>query len=75
MYLTHNAVARYQADDIWKKFFEIYEEDITGVETISINTTAPSSFINLGGKYISKAQRGINLQKMPDGTTKKVLMR
>ena len=72
---TRNAVARYQADDIWKKFFEIYEEDITGVEAISINTTAPSSFINLGGQRISNAQRGINLQKMPDGTTKKVLMR
>lgn len=72
---TRNAVARYQADDIWKKFFEIYEEDITGVEAISINTTAPSSFINLGGQYISNAQRGITLQQMPDGTTKKVLMR
>ena len=72
---THNAVARYQADDIWKKFFEIYDEDITGVENTSINTNAPASFINLGGQYISKAQRGINLQKMPDGTTKKVLMR
>ena len=72
---TRNAVARYQADKIWSKFFEIYEEDITGVEAISINTTAPSSFINLGGQRISNAQRGINLQKMPDGTTKKVLMR
>ena len=72
---THNAVARYQADKTWSKFFEIYDEDITGVEATSVNTTAPSSLINLNGQYISNAQRGINLQKMPDGTTKKVLMR
>ena len=72
---THNAVARYQADYTWSKFFEIYDEDITGVEATSLNTTAPTNFINLGGQYISKAQRGINLQKMSNGTTKKVLMR
>ena len=34
-----------------------------------------SSLINLGGQYITNAQHGINLQKMSNGTTKKVLMR
>ena len=72
---TRNAVARYQADNVWSKFFEIYDEDITGVEAASINTTVPTSFVNLNGQYITNAQRGINLQKMSDGTTKKVLMR
>lgn len=72
---THNAVARYQAVSPWKSFFEIYDDDFTGVEATSINATAPASLINLNGQYISDAQRGILLQKMPDGTTKKVLMR
>ena len=39
------------------------------------NESQVKSLINLNGQYITNAQRGINLQKMSNGTTKKVLMR
>ena len=72
---TLNAIDNYQADSIWGKFLEIYDEDLTGVETSSINATAPTSLINLNGQYITDAQRGIAIEKMSDGTMKKVLKR
>ena len=72
---TGNALARYLDDNVWGQF-RIYERDLTGVDTpIMDNESQVKSLINLNGQYITNAQRGINLQKMSNGTTKKVLMR
>lgn len=73
---TGSALASYLAANVWGQFRYIYEKDPTGVDTPEMNGEAQAShLINLGGQYITNAQRGINLQKMSNGTTKKVLMR
>ena len=73
---TGSALTRYLAANVWGQFRYIYEKDLTGVDTPVMNgETQVSSLINLNGQYITNAQRGINLQKMSDGSTKKVLMR
>ena len=73
---TGSALARYLGNKVWGQFRYIYEKDLTGVDTPVMNgETQVSSLINLNGQYITNAQRGINLQKMSNGTTKKVLMR
>ena len=73
---TGSSLARYLGNNVWGQFRYIYEKDLTGVDTPVMNgETQVSSLINLNGQYITNAQRGINLQKMSNGTTKKVLMR
>lgn len=72
---VNNALAAYKAANVWKNFYVFCVEDITGVNGPHSSTNVPASFINLGGQYITNVQRGINMQKMSDGTTKKVLMR
>ena len=67
---------RYISDRFWKKFLNIQEKDLTGIETPNITSdTKVKSLINLNGQYITDAQRGITIEKMSNGTTKKVLMR
>ncbi len=72
---TGNALARYLDDNVWGQF-RIYERDLTGVDTPVMNGEAQvSRLINLNGQYITNAQRGIAIEKLSNGTTKKVLMR
>ena len=72
---AENALARYLGNNVWGQFRYIYEKDLTGVDTPVMNGEAQASrLINLNGQYITNAQRGINLQKISNGTTKKVLM-
>ena len=73
---AENTFARYLGNNVWGQFRYIYEKDLTGVDTPVMNSeTQVLSLINLNGQYITNAQRGINLQKISNGTTKKVLMR
>ena len=73
---TGSALARYLGNNVWGQFRYIFEKDLTGVDTPIMNNEAQvSGLINLNGQYISDAQRGIMLQKMNDGTVKKVLLR
>ena len=76
VYVPNTRRAEYLVNKVWRKFSYIYEKDLTGVDTPIMNNEAQAShLINLNGQYITDAQRGIMLQKMSNGTTKKVLMR
>ena len=72
---TEGTLALYQTAEAWKDFKTIVANVLTGINSNRMSSATPASLINLNGQYISNAPSGINLQKMPDGTTKKVLMR
>lgn len=57
-----NAVARYQAEDVWKNFFEIYSMEATGINAPAI-TPLPSerNYYNLQGLHTTGASRGISI--------------
>ena len=66
----------YQTADQWKEFFftEIVPNGIKGVEA-EPSPTSETEYFDLQGRCIDKAQKGINIIRNADGTTKKVLIK
>ena len=65
----------YQQADQWKDFFFI-DNNITGINVL-MNTKGISvkDRYTLDGKQLSQPQRGLNIVRMSDGTTKKVVVK
>ena len=65
----------YQQADQWKDFFFI-DNNITGINAL-MNTKGISvkDRYTLDGKQLSRPQRGLNIVRMSDGTTKKVMVK
>ena len=76
-------VTAYQAAPQWKEFFFMEEFDPDGIEAITASEEASEvARYDLQGRQIvngkssnSKLQRGINIIRYSDGTTRKVLMK
>ena len=65
----------YQQANQWKEFFFI-DNDVTGISAISNDKDLTiKSRYTLDGKLLSHPQKGINIIKMSDGTTKKVFVK
>ena len=65
-------ISAYQQADQWKEFFFI-NDDASSVKSVATAVSKPLSIYNLNGHQQKDMQHGINLLKMQDGTTKKVL--
>ena len=65
----------YQSTDGWKNFQNIVELDPTAVKKIEDNETEAKIIrhYSIDGKQLSQPQNGLNILKMSDGTTKKVV--
>ena len=67
--------AAYQQADQWKEFFFI-NDDVSGVDVPSAkDQPRVKDCYDLNGKQISQPQRGLNIIRMSDGTTKKVVVK
>ncbi len=69
------STSAYQAAAQWKEFFFI-DNDMTGIETVaaeSVSNADITAIYDLNGRRRNALQPGINIVKMSDGTTKKVL--
>ena len=67
-------VDNYKAANIWKKFLNIEEipvSNIDGVKTTSEVTV--EGIYTIDGKRTSEMQPGVNIVRMSDGSTKKVI--
>ncbi len=83
IYVPSGSKAIYEATDGWKDFWEIVEMDVnnmtpeyTAVEDIVVDRQANViGYYTIDGKKVSTPQRGINIIRYSDGTTRKVLMK
>ena len=70
-----HTLSLYQAAPQWKEFFFI--EEATGIKGITGDNTTSKATIttsyDLNGKQFSQPQKGLNILKMSDGTTRKVV--
>ena len=76
LYVPDISVANYQANVRWSQVFsDIRPISATGVDKAKAerNATTPESYYSLDGKHLSKPQRGLNIVRMSDGTTRKVV--
>ena len=72
--VPNNSILLYQAAPQWKDFFFI--EDIpTGITFIERESKREDRVYDVDGRHLSRMQKGINIIKSSDGTTRKVLVR
>ena len=75
LYVPANSLSLYQAAPQWKEFFFI--EEATGIKGITGDNTSSKATVtssyDLNGKQFSQPQKGLNILKMSDGTTRKVV--
>ncbi len=66
----------YSQADYWSEFYNINEEDFSGIENIFVGENAkPLERYTINGAKISTPQRGINIVKYSDGSSKKILVK
>ena len=64
----------YKAADQWKDFF-FYDTVEAGVENVDADDAVEVERFNLDGTRLTAPQKGINIVRMSDGTTRKVLVK
>lgn len=81
LYVPINAVDVYKSHDVWGRFPNIEglnQEDIDNVTVVrNVNTSIHAEDIDrvysIGGKKISQPQKGLNIIRMRDGRTRKIV--
>lgn len=76
LYVHRDVIDDYKQDKYWNTFGNIAAlEDITALESVA--STVPASVFgkiySIDGKQLSQPQKGLNILKMSDGTTRKVV--
>ena len=62
----------------WKDFVNIEEVDVTGIEAVTaegVGNADITDIYDLNGRRRNALQSGVNIVKMSDGTTRKVIKR
>ena len=75
LHVPEGTKALYQAADYWKNFSNNIVDDIpTAINNVNgnVNLKVKSTF-SIDGKSITQPQKGINIQKMSDGTSIKIV--
>ncbi len=76
LYVLEGSLEAYATADQWKDFSHIEEIDVTSVIGIEAEDEAQELYrYTIDGKRIDNLQKGINIIKYSDGTTKKVLVK
>lgn len=78
LFIPTGAASAYQNADQWKEFFFVEEGDPTPVERIEADTEKEAEIIgiyDLNGTKKQSMQRGLNIIRMSNGTTRKVMVK
>ena len=84
LYVPKGSKTAYQAADYWKEFKEIVEIEVTGIDQISFQENGNDEQVidqegavwyTIDGKRMDKPKKGINIIRMKNGTTKKVVVK
>ena len=76
LYVPKGTKSKYKSTEGWKNFIWIEEGLPTGIETAKTDgEVIEKSRYTVDGSRLSSPRRGINIIKMSDGTTKKVLVK
>ena len=80
LHVPANAVEAYRNAEQWKDFGNIValtDEDPkpTSIESVNSSIKTAERYFTIDGKQITSLQRGLNIVKMSDGTTRKVIVK
>ena len=73
--VPQGSLAAYQAAEQWKEFFFMEEGDpVTGICSLAAQPTI-EDIHSIGGQHIAQPKPGLNIIRMSDGSTRKVIIR
>ena len=74
LYVPTGTKAKYESTPAWNKFANIVEGIENAVKSVETDVKAEETErYNVGGQRISSPQKGLNIVKMSDGTTRKIM--
>ena len=73
LYVPEASLASYKTTSPWSDFGAILPISGAGIESASVSEPTIEAIYNLEGKRMNNMSRGLNILRMSDGTTKKVL--
>ena len=75
LYVPIGSLDSYRSATCWKNFL-IEEKDVSGVEGVKADDNlVEKTRYSLDGKMLLAPEKGVNIVKMSDGTTKKVVVK
>ena len=73
LYVPEASLASYKTTCPWSEFGTILPISGTGIESITVSEPTIEAIYNIEGKRMNSMSRGLNILRMSDGTTRKVL--
>ena len=73
LYVPFGTKDKYLSTTGWKNFAKIVEMGETAVKDVSASNTNEAKYYSLDGKQFSQPKKGLNILKMSDGTTRRVV--
>ena len=76
VYVPESAFDDYKQSKVFKKFFDegnLLTFSTTGINTVKDSRIVPVMWFDLSGRQLSAPQKGINIVKMSDGSTRKIM--
>ena len=75
LYVPAGKTNKYKAAEGWKLFASIQEVSSSGINDVGTDRTKETKRFTLDGRAIKNSHKGLNIIKMDDGTTKKVIVK
>ncbi|MDY6230065.1 MAG: leucine-rich repeat protein [Prevotella sp.] len=74
LYVPAGTKEKYESTPAWNKFANIVEGIENAIKSVETGAQAEETVrYNVGGQRISTPQKGLNIVKMSDGTTRKIM--
>ena len=75
LYIPKGTLQKYKSTVGWKNFMFIEEGIPSGISSPVLSEHKGCEYYDISGKKLDKLQKGVNILRMKDGTTKKVVVK
>ncbi len=77
LYVPKESIETYSTTAVWEDFYMIKDIETSGIETLTPNDAELEivGYYSIDGKQLNAPQKGINIVKFSDGTSKKVMVK